>query len=258
MPVPLNVMKALFPPVSLSDVWVSLLIVLPCQSNQARVETNTVGFYLVKKKNMYWKCAGIFISRCQLWYSKISCWKTILQYLFLYTPEIHCSAPPFFVSYQCSFIMDSLITLFYAITPMNFVNVHVCVLLCFAPLQQNWFPQIVSSQDAGSACCHGAAWMLCSDKHCPVTLGKERCCCLDHPPNMQTRVRVSAFVQLFLPPWFAASSVYLSSRRRADDLHSGLMGDKLQRPHEALSYIEQVIQLRFFQSLYITKYYFSW
>lgn len=78
-----------------------------------------------KKKNMYWKCAGIFISRCQLWYSKIHCWKTILQYLFLYTPEIHCSAPPFFVSYQCSFIMDSLITLFYAITPMNFVNVHV-------------------------------------------------------------------------------------------------------------------------------------
>lgn len=42
--------KLFFPPVSLSDVWVSLLIVLPCQSSQARVETNTVGFYLVKKK----------------------------------------------------------------------------------------------------------------------------------------------------------------------------------------------------------------
>lgn len=131
MPVPLNVMKALFPPVSLSDVWVSLLIVLPCQSNQARVETNTVGFYLVKKQNMYWKCAGIFISRCQLWYSKIYCWKTILQYLFLYTPEIHCSAPPFFVSYQCSFIMDSLITLFLCYYTHEFCE---CACLCFALL----------------------------------------------------------------------------------------------------------------------------
>lgn len=34
-------------------------------------------------------------------------------------------------------------------------------------------------QEAGSACCHGAVWVLCSDKHCPVTLGRERCCCLD-------------------------------------------------------------------------------
>lgn len=88
------------------------------------------------------------------------------------------------------------ITSFHAILWMcTFVLFH-CSKIDFLRLSHH----AASAGKAGSACCHGAAWMLCPDKHCPVTLGSERCCCLDRPANMQTRVRVSTSVWVFLPP----------------------------------------------------------
>lgn len=58
--------------------------------------------------------------------------------------------------------------------PMNLMNVHVVALLCTI-CSRSSFPRLsLHTQEAGSACCHGAASVLCSDKHRPVTLGSER------------------------------------------------------------------------------------
>lgn len=72
-----------------------------------------------------------------------------------------------------------------------------CACLCVALLCTN-APKLSSSdclitqwaQETGSACCHGKVWMLCSAKHCPVTLGKGQCCCLG--------CRVSTSMEQFL------------------------------------------------------------
>lgn len=67
----------------------------------------------------------------------------------------------------------------------------------------NLFTQIVSSHSkhkGGNACCHSAAWILCSDKHWPLTLGRKHYGCLDQPADVQTRVHVSLSPKALLPP----------------------------------------------------------
>lgn len=110
--------------------------------------------------------------------------------------------PPIFLCVLSVQFYVGLPNYFSAITPVHFVHVCVSALLCTIAAKSISSDCLVTQreQETGSACCHGAAWMLCSDKHCPVTLGKARCYCLDRPANMQTRVRVSESVHVFLHP----------------------------------------------------------
>lgn len=229
---PFNVPKALIFSGSLSgNVWVSLSIVLTYKSNQSRVEKNT--FYLVKHVNMR-LMDDICFTQHQLWNRK-GCWNKILEYVCTYKIQKFPCIEGF------PFFYKGLPNYFYSCYSTQ--AFYAC-LLCFAP-----FATFISShclitqreQEAGSACFPGLAWASCSDKHCPVTLGRERWFCLGRPANAQTRVRVSACLcvcELFcplnvsLPP-----SICLLTDGRLT-VHSVIMGDKLQglqRAHKALS-----------------------
>lgn len=134
---PLNVMKApATSPVSLSNVWVSCLIFFPYQQSQARVETNAPGCALYEQNaciQTVWEHIQSKVSAVTL--RKFTCRKNdFITWL---------RQTPIFVLYQCSFNLDCVITFFF------FFDLHPCILqMCrfvLAPLQQNWFPQIVSS-----------------------------------------------------------------------------------------------------------------
>lgn len=201
-------------PVSLSDhVWVSLadtengkVHCFFCISQAKQVEMRTVGCVFLVKMCIYNVISGwhFFISGSSLLKNNPTVFLHIKSRQFFFMQTLDCSLFLWVLLVQFYMGLPDYSTscyythAFYQCTCLCFCSApHPCSKIDFFRLSHH---TVSAAREAGSACCHGTAWMLCSDKQCSVTLGKERCYCLDCPANVQTRVRVSASVQLFLPP----------------------------------------------------------
>lgn len=154
----------------------------------------------------------------------------------------------------------------HAITPMHFINAHVCVsallrtravkLISSDCLITQWVQRgkqevlVAMAQRECYVLTNSAQWHLAKSVVTVWTARRmcRRACVCPHLCNFSCPLNAS------LPP-----SICLLTDGRLT-LHSGLMGDKLQRPHKALSSLTRSSSSDVFKTaldLYTHKYYYS-